>query len=117
MEQQITCINCPVGCRLQVALEDGQVVSVSGQSCKRGEIYAKQECTAPTRMVTAAVPLQNRKTPVSAKTRTPIPKEKIFDCMAALGSLQLNAPVHMGDVICPNVCGTGVDVIATRTVE
>ena len=112
MEQQITCINCPVGCRLQVVLENGQVVSVSGNSCKRGEIYAKQECTAPTRMVTAAVPLQNRKTPVSAKTRTPIPKEKIFDCMAAL-----NAPVHMGDVICPNVCGTGVDVIATRTVE
>ena len=93
------------------------VVSVSGNSCKRGEIYAKQECTAPTRMVTAAVPLQNRKTPVSAKTRTPIPKEKIFDCMAALGNLQLNAPVHMGDVICPDVCGTGVDVIATRTVE
>ena len=23
----------------------------------------------------------------------------------------------MGDVICPNVCGTGVDVIATKTVE
>ena len=68
-------------------------------------------------MVTAAVPLQNRKTPVSAKTRTPIPKEKIFDCMAALGNLQLNAPVHMGDVICPDVRGTGVDVIATRTVE
>ena len=54
---------------------------------------------------------------MSAKTRTPIPKEKIFDCMAALGNLQLNAPVHMGDVICPDVCGTGVDVIATRTVE
>lgn len=117
MEQQITCINCPVGCRLQVVLENGQVVSVSGNSCKRGETYAKQECTAPTRMVTTAVPLQNRKTPVSAKTRTPIPKEKIFDCMAALGNLELNAPVRMGDVICPDVCGTGVDVIATRTVE
>ena len=107
MEQQITCINCPVGCRLQVVLENGQVVSVSGNSCKRGETYAKQECTAPTRMVTA----------VSAKTRTPIPKEKIFDCMSALGNLELNAPVCMGDVICPDVCGTGVDVIATRTVE
>ena len=63
MEQQITCINCPVGCRLQVVLENGQVVSVSGNSCKRGETYAKQECTAPTRMVTAAVPLQIRKSP------------------------------------------------------
>ena len=38
MEQQITCINCPVGCRLQVVLENGRGrVSVSGNSCKRGE--------------------------------------------------------------------------------
>ena len=25
MEHQITCINCPVGCRLQVVVEDGEV--------------------------------------------------------------------------------------------
>lgn len=117
MEQQITCINCPVGCRLAVTLENGQVTAVSGHGCKRGETYAHQECVAPTRMVTAAIPLVNRKTPVSVKTKAPIPKEKIFDCMDALSKLSLEAPVHLGDVVLADVCGTGVDVIATKSVE
>ncbi len=117
MERQITCINCPVGCRLQVTLEDGQVTRVEGQSCKRGETYAHQECVAPARMVTAAVPVQGRPTPVSVKTRTPIPKELIFACMKQLSQLTLTAPVQLGDVVLCDVCGTGVDVIATKTVE
>ncbi|MDD3410514.1 MAG: DUF1667 domain-containing protein [Eubacteriales bacterium] len=117
MEQMITCINCPVGCRMQVTVENGEVTAVSGNSCKRGHDYAIQESTAPARMVTAVVALENRKTPVSVKTRTPIPKKDIFACMSQLASLHLNAPVHMGDVICPNVCGSGVDVIATKTVD
>lgn len=117
MERQITCINCPVGCRLQVTIEEGQVTKVEGQGCKRGETYAHQECIAPARMVTAAVPVADRTVPVSVKTRTPIPKELIFDCMQQLSRLVLTAPVRMGDVVLPDVCGTGVDVIATKTVE
>ncbi len=117
MEHQITCINCPVGCRMQVVVEDGEVKSVSGNSCNRGLNYAKQECVAPQRMVTAVVTVGNRRTPVSVKTRTPIPKEKIAACMRELGSLRIEAPVHMSDVVCPNVCDTGVDVIATKSVE
>ncbi len=117
MERQITCINCPVGCRLQVTIEDGQVTGVEGQSCKRGETYAHQECIAPARMVTAAVPVANRAIPVSVKTRTSIPKELIFDCMKQLSGLVITAPVRIGDVVLPDVCGTGVDVIATKTVE
>jgi len=117
MEHQITCINCPVGCRMTVVVEDGKVVSVTGNTCKRGVAYAEQECVAPQRMVTAVVTVAGRKTPVSVKTRTPIPKVKIFDCMKELANTEIQAPVHMGDVVCPNVCGTGVDVIATKTVE
>lgn len=117
MEQQITCINCPVGCRMQVVIEDGEVKSVTGNSCNRGLAYAKQECVAPQRMVTAVLPVADRKTPVSVKTRTPIPKEKIFACMSQLNRLHITAPVRMGDVVCPDVCGTGVDVIATKTVD
>lgn len=117
MEQLITCINCPIGCRMTVNVGNGQVVSVTGNSCKRGMEYAMQESIAPKRMVTAVVAVRNRKMPVSVKTRTPIPKAIIFDCMQAIESLTLNAPVHMGDVVYPNVCDTGVDVIATKTVE
>ncbi|MBR6666977.1 MAG: DUF1667 domain-containing protein [Clostridia bacterium] len=117
MEQQITCINCPVGCRMTVTVEDGKVTSVTGNTCKRGVAYAEQECVAPQRMVTAVIAVADRKTPVSVKTRTPIPKVKIFECMKQLANTEVKAPVHMGDVVCANVCGTGVDVIATKTVE
>ena len=117
MEHQITCINCPVGCRMTVTVEDGKVVSVTGNTCKRGLAYAEQECVAPQRMVTAVVTVADRKTPVSVKTRTPIPKAQIFACMKELANTEVKAPVHMGDVVCANVCGTGVDIIATKTVE
>ena len=44
MEQiHLTCIRCPRGCQLEVAVEDGAVVSVAGNACKRGETYAKTE--------------------------------------------------------------------------
>ena len=117
MEQTITCISCPVGCRMTVVTQDGQFVSVSGNTCKRGEVYAKQECIAPQRMVTAVIPVQDAAMPLSVKTRTPIPKEKISACMQALSGLTLTAPIRMGQVVLPDVCGTGVDVIATKTVE
>ncbi len=116
MEQLITCINCPVGCRMTVNVENGAVVSVTGNSCKRGVTYAAQESTAPMRMVTAVAPVQGCNMPVSVKTRTPIPKGKIADCMQAIMALRLATPIAMGDVVIANVCGTGVDVIATKTV-
>ena len=99
MEHQITCINCPVGCRMTVTVEDGKVTSVTGNTCKRGVSYAEQECVAPQRMVTAVVTVADRKTPVSVKTRTPIPKVKIFECMQQLAATEIKAPVHMGDVV------------------
>ncbi len=114
MEQQITCINCPQGCRMTVTVEDGKVVAISGNLCKRGETYANQECIAPERMITAVIPVPGRKMPISVKTRTPIPKAKIRDCMIALSKVQASAPIAMGQVILPDVCGTGVDIIATK---
>ncbi|MGN0997459.1 MAG: DUF1667 domain-containing protein [Candidatus Ventricola sp.] len=113
---EITCINCPVGCRLDVTLENGQVVSVTGNTCKRGETYAKQECVDPQRMVTAVIPVAGSAVPLSVKTRTPIPKKRIGDCMRALSEVRIAAPVAAGSVVLADVCGTGVDVIATKSV-
>ena len=116
MEEIITCINCPVGCRMTVQVENGAVISVTGNTCKRGERYAQQECVAPERMVTAVVPVKNSPVPLSVKTRAPIPKKQIQACMAALSQLELTAPITMGTVVLPDVCQTGVDIIATRSV-
>lgn len=113
---EITCINCPVGCRLSVELENGQVVSVTGNTCKRGDTYARQECVDPLRMVTAVVPVAGSAMPLSVKTRTPIPKKRIGECMQALAGVKLTAPVAAGSVVLADVCGTGVDIIATKSV-
>ena len=113
----ITCINCPMGCRMEVTLENDTVVSVKGNTCKRGETYAHQECTQPLRMVTAVAPVENSAVPVSLKTRTPIPKAKIEACMRAIDALSLSAPIEAGDVLIADVAGTGVDVIATKSIH
>lgn len=117
MEQMITCINCPVGCRMQVTLQNGEITALTGNACKRGINYAQQECIAPKRMVTAVVSLQGRAMPLSIKTREPIPKSKIFEVMRVLSQLQLTPPIQIGEAVYQNICDTGVDVIATKTVE
>jgi CxxC motif-containing protein len=116
MKQTITCINCPIGCRMTVETDGDKVISVEGATCKRGEEYAKQEAVSPKRMVTAVVNVKNCELPLSVKTKTPIPKDKIFDCMKAIESADLQAPIRMGEVICKNVCDTGVDVVSTRDI-
>ena len=114
--RSLTCINCPLGCQLEVTLEDGVVTSVSGNTCKRGEVYGRKEVTNPTRIVTSSVPVDGSKLDrmVSVKTATDVPKDKIFEVMSSLAGVRLEAPVQIGDVVVANAAGTGVDVIATR---
>ncbi len=115
--RELTCIGCPMGCALTVELDGGEVVSVTGNTCKRGEDYAKKEVTNPTRIVTSSVVVTGGTlSAVSVKTQYDIPKDKIFDCVKALKEVVVKAPVHIGDVVLTDVAGTGVDVIATKNV-
>ncbi len=116
MEKTLTCINCPIGCQLTVTVDGDQVTHVEGAGCARGVAYAKQEAVNPTRMVTAVVNLPGSEVPLSVKTAAPIPKDLIFDCMSAIRGASVCTPVHIGDVVCKDVCGTGVDVISTRDI-
>lgn len=117
--RELICINCPLGCPLKVELDDGgKVTGVSGNTCKRGEEYGRREVTAPTRTVTSTVLVVGGKAPVvPVRTRTDIPKGKIFDCMEAIRQAAVQAPVRIGGVVIENVAGTGVDLIATKDVE
>ena len=113
MTQNMICIGCPMGCELTVEVENGQAVSVSGNTCGIGKKYAESEVAAPTRMVTSTV-MSDAGKPVPVKTRTAVPKEKIFDVMAAIKSTTVTLPVKIGDIAVADVCGTGVDVIFTK---
>ncbi len=116
-EKHLICIGCPMGCRLTVTMENGEVKEVSGNTCKRGDDYARKEVTNPTRIVTSSVKVAGgRLGMVSVKTAQDIPKGMIFDCCKALEDVEVQAPVRIGDVVLANVCGSGVDVIATKSV-
>lgn len=116
--KNLTCINCPVGCSLKVEMDGSHVTCVSGNTCRRGEVYARKEVTNPTRIVTTTVKVVNGTSgTVSVKTKEDIPKEKIFACIEALKGIEITAPVHIGDIILKNVAETGVDIVATRNVE
>jgi CxxC motif-containing protein len=113
-----TCIGCPMGCQITVTLENGEVKDVTGNTCKRGDDYARKEVTNPTRIVTSIVRVKGgHLNMVSCKTKSDIPKGKIFDIVKELESVEVNAPVHIGDVVKANVCGTGVDVVATKEIR
>ena len=118
-ERNLTCIRCPIGCQIQVTMDNGEVLSVKGNSCPRGEAYARKEVTAPTRIVTSTVQVygsQSGAATVSCKTAGDVPKERMLAVMEAITGVSVPAPVHIGDVLVANAAGTGVDVVATKEV-
>ena len=116
MKRNLVCIACPIGCPIEVELNDaGEVLGVTGNTCPRGEAYARTEVTHPVRSLTTSVKVEGGVHPVvPVKTAAPIPKEKMFDCMQVLNAVTLQAPVAIGDVVVKDICGLGVDVVATN---
>ncbi len=111
--KELICIVCPKGCHLTVDEEHG--CAVTGNGCPRGAEYGRRELTAPTRVVTSTVRCIGAAHPrCPVKTDRPIPKALIFDAMAALDAVELHAPVHIGDLVLENVCGSGANFVVTR---
>lgn len=116
MIKNMTCINCPLGCQLEVEI-NGEL-KVTGNRCKKGEEYAKNEIKNPTRIITSTVRVQGGDRPLlSVKTDKEIPKARIFDIMKEINKVAVNAPVEIGDIIIENVLGTGSNIVATSTIE
>ena len=113
MKKEFVCISCPVGCRLTVWDDEGEV-KVEGNTCPRGDEYARKECTAPERTVTGTVRVVGGAAPVvSVRTSRPIPKEKVLELAQLMGKIRVQAPVRPGDVVAANVLDTGSDLLAT----
>ena len=107
MNRVLTCIVCPVGCSLNVTLENGKVVSVSGNTCPRGKVYAENECTCPVRTITTTVRCEGGAI-LPVKTDKPIPKDKIDEAMKIINSQTPHLPISIGDVIIKDVFGANV---------
>jgi len=112
----LACVCCPMGCTLEVEkASDSQATYLSGAGCARGKKYGPVEALHPRRVVTTTVFVAGVPTPLSVKTSEPVPRELMGEVVAAAkeAAPRVTAPVRPGDVIVSDVCGTGVDVIAT----
>lgn len=116
MEKNIICTVCPRGCHVRVALSGSEVTDVQGYGCKRGKEYAAAEATHPVRILTTTVKIQGCAYDLlPVRSNAPVPKELLMDCMAAIKTVAVSAPVEAGTVVLPNICGTGVDIVATKS--
>lgn len=114
MTRELICIICPRGCSLKAELKNGKCVSVEGNTCKRGEEYARTECCNPKRTVTSTMRCTDGRL-VSVKTSRPIAREKVFACMEVIGASVCSLPVHIGEVLVKDVFGC--NIVATANVE
>lgn len=118
MKHELICIVCPMGCALSVETEGDKIISVSGNTCKRGEAYAKTEFTDPRRTITSTVKTKDGFI-VPVKTDKTVPKDKIFECMQEINRLHPDsgANLEVGSVICKNILNTGANIITTAPVR
>lgn len=122
VSKQLICIGCPAGCLISVGQKEDGSLSITGNTCKKGEAYARNEMTAPMRTVTSVIELTRERgekmaVTVPVKTAGEIPKEKIWECMAQIRAARASAPIQVGDVLIENVAGTSVSVVATGNVQ
>ena len=111
---ELICITCPRGCHLTVDEENG--FTVTGNSCKRGEIYGVNEIKNPVRVVTSTVRTDSEEQPrCPVKTNGAIPKGKMFEAMELLESFELKTPITLGDVVIPNLFDIGIDFVACKS--
>lgn len=127
MKETLTCITCPLGCRLEAERSAGGEFAVTGNRCPRGAAYAREELLAPKRVVTAtcrvaaagarpreADPLAKR---IPCKTSAPFPKERVGELLEAIYRVEVALPVARGAVLLSDALGTGIDLVATRSIE
>lgn len=115
MIKEIICTVCPRGCHITVEGEGTNIVSIENHGCKRGITYATAEFSNPVRILTTTVLADGELLPVRSKE--PLPKDKLFDCMEVIRGTKVSRPVNMHDVIISNICDTGVDILATKAVK
>ena len=121
MEKEMICIVCPKSCILRVDASARDAVThadVSGNKCKRGAVYAVNECTNPVRTLTTTVKVDGGSLPLApVKSSKPLPKGMLFDYMKVINACTATAPLKVGDIIIKDILGTGTDIISTSNIS
>lgn len=121
---QFNCTTCPSECLLTVEVEretNGAVAtvhSVTGNSCPRGDKFAHQELTCPTRVLTTTVAVSGSdETLLPVRTAEAIPLALHAQTMDLIRGLVVKAPIRMGDVVLPNLLDTNINLVASMDIN
>jgi len=113
--REFICVTCPVGCTIQAIVDGDELVSIEGQSCKRGEAFVREELTAPKRMLTTTVRVRGGVLPlVPVRSTAPLPKGRVLEVASLLRGIVLDAPIPPHQTVVANVLDTGVDIVTSR---
>lgn len=117
-KREITCIVCPIGCKILATVDGTNIKKIEGYKCKRGVEYTRSEILDPRRVLTSSISVINGEwLLVSVKTSKPVPKDKVFDILRVTRKTKAKAPVNIGQTLIKDVAGTGIDIVATRSVN
>ncbi|WKY46915.1 DUF1667 domain-containing protein [Eubacteriaceae bacterium ES3] len=116
---QICCTTCPSECRISVFSDGGQIIKIEGNSCKRGIVFAEKEMTDPVRTLTSTVILKSSTGEISVpvKSSQPIALRNMMDAMKQIHETQIDNAVKIGQVVIPDICCSGADIVACKTVK
>ena len=114
MIKTLTCIVCPIGCKINIDLNNDKITNVTGNTCKRGADYANSEILCPKRTITTTIKSENGKI-IPVKTAEPILKEQIFNAMHVINKIKTKTPIKVGEIIVKDFFGTCL--VATKNVD
>jgi CxxC motif-containing protein len=116
--REIICINCPIGCRIDLSISDSGEIEATGFQCKIGKEYAVQEYRDPRRVLTTTIRTESNSRPVlPVRSKGTIPRDRLKDCVEFLSRLKVKAPLQAGEVVVSDMMGTGVEIICTDDLE
>jgi len=116
MTEDVICIVCPLGCRIEVEREGEEIKKVAGHGCKDGKKYAQKELFCPGRVLTTTVETDLPETPLlPVRSEKELPRERLMDCMVCISKQSVSGSVELGQTIIENILGLGVNIIACRT--
>ena len=117
-EKKITCIVCPIGCKISIKTDGTQFEVKDGNKCDKGIEYARNEALDPRRMLTTLILVKGGEWPLaSVKSTQPIPRNRLFPVLKEIKQITIDAPVISGQIIIKNVLNSGIDIVATKTVK
>lgn len=112
--KNLTCVECPMGCQIEVGVENGVAVYVKGNSCPRGKLYAEAEVVRPVRVLTSTVRCTDG-TMLPVKTDGAVPKDKMTELMKVINLCHPTLPIKTCDIVIKDFFD-GINLIATKTI-